>query len=688
MLLAAGDEVEIELDPEWLPLDALPAEHCVGELLDRLGRPRRLRLKGTKNREVVLTTDAEPGMVMGAGLAELLGSARGGARLRIVSVGDEPVLEQVHGSRSVPEVARATGGIEVEKTSLDLLFEALRGVHRDDPLALLHGSAMELAVAQALDVLMCESQLRELVPFDYQRRVVRRVMGRMRGHAILADEVGLGKTIEAAMALLEYQARGLVKKTLILTPPALVGQWGEELRRHFGVSLVTQDDPQFREAKPDPWHRFSTLVASLATAKLEPHRSRVLSAEYDLVIIDEAHHLRNASTQAWKFINQLRKRHMLLLTATPIQNDLKELFNLVTLLKPGQLGTFREFKKKFVTSDGAKNVEELRQLLAGVMIRNRRSDTGLSLPPRTARTASVQPSTAEAEVYARLGTLVRQRHRRRPDARESMRLRMLQLAAGSSPAALSDALAAAKDLETNSLRALLGTVDVPAKTLRFLQALQELDGEKAVVFTQFRATLEHIALFLDRTGFGFRLFHGGLSRLEKDRSVADFERDVQLLVCTESGSEGRNLQFCRNLINFDLPWNPMRIEQRLGRLHRIGQTREVRVTNLVTSGTLEHDLIDVLERKLDLFELVVGEMDMILGDLEEETGFEEAVFNAWAGAEDESSARASIEALGDRLHEAKKAFRFQQELNESILGDRLGVGKDEAKAAADRDTVS
>ncbi|MBI4860002.1 MAG: DEAD/DEAH box helicase [Candidatus Riflebacteria bacterium] len=671
--LAAGDEVAIEIDPEWLPLDALPAERSVGELLQGLGRPRRLILRDGGGREVLLAADQEPDLVIGAGLSGMIGPQGREARLRIISTGDTPVLELATSSRPVPEVPQTAGRIVIERTGLELLFEALRGVHRDDPLSDLHGRAMELSLAQALDVLMCENQLRELTPFDYQRRVVRRVMGRMRGHVILADEVGLGKTIEAAMTLLEYQARGLVKKTLILTPPTLVGQWGEELRRHFGVSLVMQDEPPFRDALPDPWYRFPTLIASLATAKREPHRSLVLAREYDLVIIDEAHHLRNATTQAWKFVNQLRKRFMLLLTATPIQNDLKELFNLVTLLRPGQLGTFKSFKGRFVAADGAKNVGELRQLLEGVMIRNRRSDTGLALPPRTAHTVSVQPSTTEAEVYGRLGALVRRRHRGQPGAHETMRLRMLQLAGGSSPAALAATLAASTDPELESLRTLLATVDVPAKTLRFLQVLQELDGEKAVIFTQFRATLDHLAAFVERTGFGACLFHGGLSRLEKDRSVARFEQEVQLLICTESGSEGRNLQFCRNLVNFDLPWNPMRIEQRLGRLHRIGQTREVRVTNLVTAGTLEHDLIDVLERKLDLFALVVGEMDMILGDLEEETGFEEVVFDAWAGAADEVAARASMEALGDRLHEAKKAFRFQQELNESILGDRLGV---------------
>ncbi|MBI4871865.1 MAG: DEAD/DEAH box helicase [Candidatus Riflebacteria bacterium] len=682
--LIAGDAVEIDLDPEWLPLDALPLQGCVAELMEALGNPPAFSLAARGRPAVELRRDVEEGFLTGPGLSELFGPAARQALLRLRSVKAPVELEVLpEGPLASLEASSISKGTpySLDPDSLTMLAEALSGRRRPSPLAPLHAEAMDLSLAQALDVLIGEGQLRDLTPFEYQRRVVRRVMAHLRGQAMLADEVGLGKTIEAAMTLVEYRARGLARQALVLVPPALVGQWADELRRHFNLPVVTQDEAAFEEAGDAAWHRFPVLVASLATAKREPNRTRILAEPYDLVIVDEAHHLRNATTQAWKFVNALQRRFLLLLTATPVQNDLKELFNLVTLLRPGQLGTYRTFRSRYVATDGARNVEDLRALLAGVMIRNRRSDTGLDLPPRTARTLSVAPTDIEARIYRRVSELVRGRYRREQHARERLELRTLQLLAGSSPAALAASLAHRDDPELGSLTAVLATLDVPAKTLRFLQTLQELEGEKAVIFTQFRATLAHLAAFLERTGFTFATFQSGMSRTEKDRAVADFAGDTQLLLCTEIGSEGRNLQFCRNLINFDLPWNPMRIEQRLGRLHRIGQTREVRIVNLVTRGTLEHELIDVLERKLDLFQLVVGEMDLILGDVEEEAGFEEAVFDAWAWASDESTARGEFEAIGDRLQEAKKAVRFQEELNETLFGNSLALGAEDEEAA-------
>jgi SNF2 family DNA or RNA helicase len=669
--LAIGDTVQFEFDPEWLALDALPMAGGAGPLLTALGRPVRLRLRPLTGAPLSLELDSTAEFLTGDGLAEALREHGTSARFRLLSMGAEPVLELLPRSRFALAPETPAGEFALDLASASSLLDALEGPRSRNPLSELHPAALALSLAQALDELVGESLLRGLVPFEYQRRVVRRVLSRMQGQAILADEVGLGKTIEAAMVLLEYRARGLARKTLILVPPSLVGQWGEELQRHFNLPAVTQDDREFRDAGEEPWHRFPVLVASLATAKREPNRSRILAGAYDLLIVDEAHHLRNASTQAWKFVNAIQRRFTLLLTATPVQNDLSELFNLVTLLKPGQLETQRVFKKRFVSPDGARNVKELRELLAGVMIRNRRSDSGLDLPPRRAVTVAVPPTEVEAAVYRRLSSLVRARCLDGAASHERLWLRTLQMQAGSSPAALAAALESWGDPQAAALRELLAKVEVPAKTLRFLQCLQELEGEKAVVFTQFRATLAHLASFLERTGFSVRRFQSGMTRLEKDRAVADFEGAAQLLLCTETGSEGRNLQFCHNLVNFDLPWNPMRIEQRLGRLHRIGQTKEVRITNLVTRGTLEHELLEVLERKLDLFQLVVGEMDLILGDVEEETSFEEAVFDAWMSSDSEPAAKAGLEALGARLQEAKKAARFQEELNESIFGDGL-----------------
>ena len=146
-----------------------------------------------------------------------------------------------------------------------------------------------------------------------------------------------------------------------------------------------------------------------------------------------------------------------------------------------------------------------------------------------------------------------------------------------------------------------------------------------------------------------------------------FADEAPLLLTTEAAGEGRNLQFCHAMINFDLPWNPMQIEQRLGRLHRIGQTHDVLLTNLVSRGTIEDHILSVLEGKINLFELVVGELDMILGRIEDEFDFEASVFGAHVASRDDEEFATQIEALGERVALARRAYLDTRTLNDELV---------------------
>ena len=157
-------------------------------------------------------------------------------------------------------------------------------------------------------------------------------------------------------------------------------------------------------------------------------------------------------------------------------------------------------------------------------------------------------------------------------------------------------------------------------------------GDKVLIFTQFRATQDMLAERLRQEGIPFALYHGSLSPAHKDAAIRDFQGDLPVLLSTEAAGEGRNLQFCRVMVNFDLPWNPMRIEQRIGRIHRVGQDRPVDVFNLAAEGTIEDYVLDILDRKLNMFELVIGEVDMILGQLGDERDFEEIILEIWTQA--------------------------------------------------------
>ncbi len=168
-------------------------------------------------------------------------------------------------------------------------------------------------------------------------------------------------------------------------------------------------------------------------------------------------------------------------------------------------------------------------------------------------------------------------------------------------------------------------------------------------------------------GISYALFSGDLSRTEKDAAIARFRDEARVLLSTGAGGEGRNLQFADTIINFDLPWNPMRIEQRVGRVHRIGQNHDVFVFNFCQAGTLEEQLLRVLHDKINMFELVVGEMDAILGTLDDSRDFAEIVMDLWISGRESGRVEQAFDELAGRLLDAKKQHVKVQGLDDSLF---------------------
>ena len=248
-----------------------------------------------------------------------------------------------------------------------------------------------LGLAQGFDELLCLPHLRGIETFWYQVETVRKVLKQFRGRVLLADEVGLGKTIEAGMVLKEYLLRGMVDSVLVLTPASLVGQWREELETKFDIPCATTHDALLR-SDPDRFWNQQRLVASLALARRSDHAARLIGRSFDLVIVDEAHHLRDRTSQSYKLVDALNKRFLLLLSATPVQNDLTELYNVLTLLKPGIFKTLKEFRAAYMTPGKPRqpaNPERLRALMRDAMVRNTRAVVALKLPRRHAVTIRV-----------------------------------------------------------------------------------------------------------------------------------------------------------------------------------------------------------------------------------------------------------------------------------------------------------
>ncbi len=187
-----------------------------------------------------------------------------------------------------------------------------------------------------------------------------------------------------------------------------------------------------------------------------------------------------------------------------------------------------------------------------------------------------------------------------------------------------------------------------------------------MIFTEYRHTLEQIVNHLRTLNVATVAFHGGMNVFQKEDAVRAFEKEARVLVSTESGAEGRNLQFCHQLINYDLPWNPMRVEQRIGRLHRLGQKHEVSIFNLSSNETVESHILDLLAYKIRMFELVIGELDLILGTLDAHKSFEDLVREAWQGSRSEDDLAVRMGAIGSAIERARREFTAIRESSDLL----------------------
>lgn len=579
----------------------------------------------------------------------------------------------------LPELPRFEPSIPLRFEMKNMATIRLDGeIQADDPHWFrLRTEFAHLGLLQGFDELLCLPHLHQVETYWYQVETVRKVLKLFRGRVLLADEVGLGKTVEAGMILKEYLLRGMVEKVLILTPASLVGQWREEMATKFDIACATSYDPLLKNDPQAFWDQ-PRVIASIAMARRKEHFARLTAQTYDLVIVDEAHHLKSRTTLNYKLVDALQKRFLLLLSATPVQNTLVELYNLLTLLKPGIFKTEKEFRGAYMTPGKPRipaNRERMRDLMRDVMIRNTRALVDVRLPPRHASTLRLEAETEESECYRELGSLVREIHDAGP-GQHRLALHHLLSAAGSSPAAAADTIQrfaerrAADDARWHELSSRYRDIDQGTKARALLELLARNPEEKKMIFVHHRETLSHLDTLLTEQGISFARFEGSLSGPDKDAAIATFRDQVPVLLSTESGGEGRNIQFCNTLINFDLPWNPMAIEQRIGRIHRIGQQREVFIFNLVSKDTLEDQVLKILDEKINMFELVVGEIDAILGELDEKQDFAEMMFNAWVETTEQNRTSIFVE-LGERMAKAKRQYEAVKQLDDELFGDEF-----------------
>src|SRR5881398_63490 len=583
----------------------------------------------------------------------------------------------------------------VDERSLKLFVDQLQEPPADRAWYELRREAERIALVPGFDRLITldANAIKEL---PHQIDVAQRVLRDMGGRAILADEVGLGKTIEASIIYKELAIRGLARRVLILTPASLVGQWQGELEEKFFERFDTPTEA-------DDWQRITKAIISHDRARSRRHAEEILRHRWDLVIVDEAHKVKSHRGATYRFIEKIERDFILLLTATPLQNDLRELYNLITLLRPGQLGTWQEFKAEHLVSGDhrqPRDAEALRALTHAVMIRTRRSSVALdlNLPPRRPRHPEVKLTRAEADLYERTTEFLRRlyregfikpveqeeaedgKRRRQPTKKGILQLALIHLRQRlcSSARALAESLQHLGEAERISpeYRAIARQLAQRAQRIKthakldVLTKLLKETPDRVVVFSDHRPTIQLIEERVKQLGRKPIVYWGAHSTAERDTRIRDFHQDPRsVLIATRAGSEGRNLQFCNVLVNYDLPWNPMVVEERIGRLHRIGQTREVHIVNLAAAGTIESYILQLLDQKIKLFELVVGELDLILGEFGGAQKFEGRLAKEWLAAESEADFARRVEAIGVDIEQSSAVGKDQEALNSLIAPD-------------------
>jgi len=607
--------------------------------------------------------------------------------------------------------------------------------------------------------------------------------------AILADEVGLGKTIEAGLVLSQRWAERK-RRLLVITPANLRKQWYQELQEKFFLPCCILEAKSYnaalKQGNGHPFHVEDIVLCSYQFARSKA--TDVRATHWDLVVIDEAHRLRNVYKSSNVIANTLKQALQdtpkLLLTATPLQNSLLELYGLVSFIDERTFGDLKSFRELFANLHNARVFETLKARLQPVCKRTLRRQV-LPYVRYTRRFPIVQrftPEVSEDRLYHLVSEyLQRDNLQALPASQRSLMTLVLRKLLASSTFAIAGALetlsrrlrarlqqvaepegledeltedfealdamvdewgeegtaleplstsersALAQEItELESFRALAVSITHNAKGAALLTALRTAfakaealgSARKALVFTESRRTQDYLLRVLAGSPYknGVVLFngsnndaksrqlyaawldrHAGTDRVTGSRSadmrsalVDYFHEQGEIMIATEAGAEGINLQFCSLVVNYDLPWNPQRIEQRIGRCHRYGQQHDVVVVNFLNEkNAADQRVFQLLSEKFSLFEGVFGASDEVLGAIESGVDFEKRIADIYQRCRTPAEIDASFDQLQQELSQQtdEAMTRTRQQLlenfDEEVL-EKLRVNLESSKTYLDR----
>lgn len=602
--------------------------------------------------------------------------------------------------------------------------------------------------------------------YPYQFKPVLKFLKAPEQRLLIADEVGLGKTIEAALVYRELSARRDMKRVLIICPAGLREKWRRELLSRFDEKFEILDTSACRQFLND--HR--TLgegarlrgICSLEMMRMAEFRDRLAeqAVEFDLVIIDEAHHLRNPTTQSFELgrIVTEQSHALVLLSATPLQTGNRDLFTLMQLINPGDFARLEDFQDRLHPNEFlnqasrlaslGKFAEALKELkgventsfgriyprnpryrrvlevlgqesaptnheivrverdllelhtLARVLNRTRKRDVHENTAERSPFTIEVELSTEERTFYDAVEAFVRWQHNKqtgienapvfavitrerqaasciqvlKTQFQESLKSTTVEMSIEISDPDISEEDTATRqlsELELGQLPRLLSLCrnlgEQDTKFERFMEALWRLLEQdpkcKVLVFSFFRGTVQYLYDRLTKEGFVVETIHGKIPSVERQRRIDEFRErdDLRIMVSTEVGAEGLDFEFCGALFNYDLPWNPMRVEQRIGRIDRFGQEyKRIRIYNLVIANTIETRIFERLYNRIGLFESSIGDLEPILGEVIRDLSRE--IFKARLTAEEERRKVEEAERILERYRLEQEAFEKERGL--------------------------
>lgn len=606
--------------------------------------------------------------------------------------------------------------------------------------------------------------------------------------ALLADEVGLGKTIEAGLVISQKWAERK-RRILVITPSNLRKQWQQEMSEKFFVPCKILETKSYKEIRKEgtenPFNSSEAIV--ICSYQFARNKSEdVAVVPWDLVVIDEAHRLRNVYKSSNIIANTLKRvlqnRNKLLLTATPLQNSLLELYGLVSFIDDRAFGDVKSFREQFTKLEEGQTVQALKDRLKPICHRTLREQVNayVSFTRRQALCQEFTPSKDEEELYnlvsdylhrdnlqalpssqralttlvmrkllasstfAIAGTLVSLSNRLKAKLEKTLPKRTLIEELDEDYESLDDeidewgedesvnvlsgverAAIESEILELDSFAALASSIEQNAKGDALLQVLTkaferaaELGGErKAIIFTESRRTQEYLLKLLSGSawGEGLLLFNGsnndsrstgiykdwlkqnvGTDRITGSKTadlrsalVDYFRESGSIMIATEAGSEGINLQFCSLIVNYDLPWNPQRVEQRIGRCHRYGQKHDVVVVNFLNQkNAADRRVFELLSQKFKLFDGVFGSSDEVLGAIESGVDFEKRIADIYQrcrhpdeidAAFNQLQKELSLEINETMVQTRQKLLNFDDEVRE-----KLKVRAEDSKAVLDK----